>query len=485
MRKLNLICICLDTFRAGLIGSNKKFSFVKTPNLDKFMKECVIFERAFGEAQPTLQMRRTLFTGRRSFPWRYNFDRRGLWHHAAGWHKIPPDQDTLAEILLQYGYYTGLISDTYHLFKPTLNFTRGFVSYEFIRGQESDNWRPGSLSMIKDRLAKYVRDPLNPPPVLVQYLLNTMDRKSEEDYFCAKVFMKASEWLEHSLENQPFFLWVDSFDPHEPWDPPTEYADMYCPDYDGIEYILGRPPKDATPKEIERVKALYFGEVTLVDKWLGFFLEKIGDLGLWDNTIVMIVSDHGTELMDHTRFGKSPRELHPFNTRIIWLIRHPEGPKNKTIRAFVQSHDFFPTVLDLLEIPCPKVDGESVWPLVIGEKEKIRDYVITGWADWRIGPAGGRASVRTDEWNYIVTIDKEDKGELYHLPSDPEEKNNVVDEYPDIAAQLKRKIEALLGQPLPATLPELCDRALSPISIYWNRRHRVPTKKEHSLHDIP
>ena len=58
----------------------------------------MVFERAFGEGQPALRMRRSAFTGRRSYPWRYNFDKRGNWHHAPGWHKIPPDQDTLAPV---------------------------------------------------------------------------------------------------------------------------------------------------------------------------------------------------------------------------------------------------------------------------------------------------------------------------------------------------------------------------------------------------
>ena len=482
MNKFNLIVVCLDTFRADLVGSDEKLGWVKTPNLNKLAKESVVFKQAYGEAQPTLQMRRAFFTGRRSFPWRYNFDRRGVWHHAAGWHKIPPDQPTLAEVLLEYGYYTGLISDVYHMFKPTLNFTRGFVTYEFIRGQESDNWKPGNVKMVKDKLSKYVKDSENAPPVLIQYLLNTLDREKEEDYFAPKVFKTAIEWLEKSVDNQPFFLWVDSFDPHEPWDPPREYADLYYPNYNGIEYILGRPPEDATPEEIERTKALYFGEVTLVDKWFGLFLEKITELGLWDNTILMVVSDHGTELMDHGHFGKSPRELHPFNTRILWIIRHPEGPKGRKIEAFVQSHDLFPTALHLLDIPSPQVDGENIWPLVTGEKEKIRDYIVIGWAGWRIGPAGGRASVRTKEWNYIVTIDKPDEGELYHLPEDPEEKNNVVKEYPEVAKKLREKVEALIGQKLPAVLPELCDRALSPISLYFQNRKKM---REEILHDVP
>lgn len=171
---MNVICICLDTFRADIVGPNQKLSFVETPHLDAFAAEAVVFERAFGECQPTLQTRRGLFTGRRTFPWRYNFDRRGHWHHAPGWHKIPPEQDTLSEILLANGYLTGLVADTYHMFKPTMNYTRGFVTYDFIRGQENDNWRFGTRAAIEHLLRPHVREPINwdRHTGLMQYLFN-------------------------------------------------------------------------------------------------------------------------------------------------------------------------------------------------------------------------------------------------------------------------------------------------------------------------
>lgn len=473
---MNMVCICLDTFRADIIGEGKKLSFVETPNLDRFARESVIFDQAFGECQPTLQMRRAFFTGKRSFPWRYNFDRRGLHHHAAGWHKIPPDQDTLAEILVHHGYLTSLISDTYHMFKATTNYTRGFVTYDFIRGQESDRWRFGDLKKIREKLKHYVDHPdassLNAH--LIQYLFNVQDRAREEDYFCAQVFIKAAEWLEDNVNNQPFFLWIDSFDPHEPWDPPKEYADKYCPNYEGKEYILGRLPPNATEKEVERVKALYYGEVTLVDKWFGYFMHKLEDLGLLDNTIIMLLSDHGTQLMDHGRFGKGPNELHPFNTQILWYIRHPQGPRNKHISAFVQGHDVMPTILSLLNIPYASVDGENVWPLVTGEKEQIRDHVVIAWAGWTSGPAVGRVSVRDEEWNYVCSVGREDPNqELYHLPSDPEEKMNVASEYPEVVSKQRKRIEAVLKQPLPGIMNEICDRPLSTLQLFLLRRRKL------------
>jgi arylsulfatase A-like enzyme len=481
---MNLICICLDTFRYDLI----KTKAVDTPNLDAFAAKGVVFDQAFGEAQPTLQMRRAFFTGKRSFPWRFNFDRRGHWHHAAGWHKIPPEQDTLAEILLRKGYFTGLIADTYHMFKPTMNYTRGFVTYDFVRGQESDNWRGGHPHMVEAQMRRHVRPPIDwiQNSTLMQYLLNVRERRREEDYFCAKVFQSGMQWLEESLRNQPFFLWIDSFDPHEPWDPPREYADRYYPDYEGIDFIMGRPPADATPEEKERVKALYYGEVTLVDKWVGQFFQKIEELGLTDNTLILVTSDHGTQLMDHNRFGKRPDAMHPYNTQILWLMQHPDGPQGKSVQGFVQSHDVMPTMLHLLGIPCGQVDGENVWPLVTGELSQIRDHIVIGWAGWTVGNAVGGASVRDTECNFITTIGMQNPvTELYHLARDPEENHNVISQYPRVEERQRERLEAVLMQPLPGIMPELCDVALSPIRSYNQHRYGIKKEKTVLLHDVP
>ncbi|HUT18945.1 MAG TPA: sulfatase [Anaerolineae bacterium] len=467
---MNLIVICLDTFRADMVGPGGTMSHVQTPHLDALARESVSFTRAFGEGQPTLQMRRAFFTGRRSFPWRYNYDRRGHWHHAPGWHKIPPEQDTLAEVLLQRGYCTGMVADTYHMFKPTMNYTRGFCTYDFIRGQETDNWRGGTIDEIADQLRAHTHEPLDSPRIarLAQYLWNQRDRKQEEDYQCARVFRAAMRWLDDNAASAPFFLWIDSFDPHEPWDPPTPYADAYYP-YEGIDLVF--PSQDATPEEQERIEALYCGEVTFVDKWVGAFLERVDALQLWEDTIVVLTGDHGTQLMDHGRFGKGADEMHPFNTRIPLYIRHPDGPRNRSIDPFVQSHDLMPTLLRLLDVPYANVDGSDAWSLVTGERKQLRDHVVIGWASFVTGSAGGRASVRDDAWNYVATVhEAQPSPELYHLPTDPEERKNVRDQYPEICAMQRRRLEAVVGQPLPAQLNEVCDPAPPPMSIFLRKR---------------
>lgn len=472
---MNVIGIVLDTFRSDIIGPGKKLSFVKTPNLDDFAKDAVSFDNAFGEGQPTLQIRRAFFTGRRSFPWRYNFDRRGHWHHAPGWHKIPPEQDTIAEILASRGYMTGLIADVYHMFKPTMNYWRGFTTYEFIRGQESDNFKNGSVDGILHQIKKHVREPVDigRHATLVQYLFNMKERRREEDYLCAKVMRSACRWLDDNATNAPFMLWVEAFDPHEPWDPPVSYADEYCPGYSGKDFIMpgaGFAGGEMSEEEIDRTKALYYGEVTFVDKWVGALLDKIDALKLSDDTIVLVLSDHGTEVYDKGKFGKGGGRLHPYNTGIVWHMRHPDGPNGVRIPGFVQSHDVMPTILDLLNVPVA-VDGESVWPLVTGEKQSIRDRIVCGWAEFATGNATARVSVRTDGWNFVHAVGrKEDTPELYDTKADPDENVNVIDNHREVADELGREIEAVIGQPLPGVLNEVCDPEQSPMGLFLAKR---------------
>ena len=476
---MNVICICLDTFRADIIGEGKKYSHTKTPNLDAFAEESIRFTQAFGEGQPTLQVRRALFTGMRSFPWRYNFDRRGHWHHAPGWHKIPPEQDTIAEVLLERGYLTALIADTYHMFKPTMNFSRGFAHLDFVRGQESDNWRSGHPRLIEDQLREHVREPINwqRHTGLVNYLLNQRHRRSEVDYSCARVFQSACEWLDDNHTAGPFFLWIDSFDPHEPWDPPKAYADLYFPDYIGKDFItLGAADEGdgATEDELRRVEALYLGEVTFVDKCTGWVLNKLDELNLCSDTLVVVVSDHGTQLRDQGRFGKGAGELHPFNTQLNLFIRHPSGPQNHTVSAFVQNHDLMPTILGQLDISCDWTDGENLWPLVTGEKSAIRERIITGWAEFVTGNARARVSVRDEHWNFCTAVGYTDENgdELFDVVNDPEEIHNVARDHPMVVSECRAEVEGSLGQPLPGRLVEVCDPAPGPMTHWLQKKLR-------------
>ena len=182
------------------------------------------------------------------------------------------DDASWPQILKKAGYHTGLITDIYHYFKPGMNFHRGFDSFEFIRGQEYDRWVSGPFDAVDPsqhypphhNSDRYFRE-------VGQYLLNTQGMEREEDYFAARVFRGASKWLERSARNAPFFLWIDCFAPHEPWDPPFAFARMYRDDWDFDRYLFGYPIEVDRIRESDylSIRALDAGEVTYTDRWVG------------------------------------------------------------------------------------------------------------------------------------------------------------------------------------------------------------------------
>ena len=434
---LNVVVICCDTLRADVVD-HTWIDRVEMPNLDRLRAEGTTFTRAYAEALPTVPMRRGFYTGRRAFPWRHDIDDRGSQPNCMGWHAIPHEYTTLAETLCENGVMTGLVADLYHLFKPTMNFTRGFISHDYIRGQEMDRVRSGPMSKID------LRPHMHPDEKdfkrhsgLTQYLLNMLDRKSEEDYLAPRVFRSAERWVDDNKDQNPFFLWVESFTPHEFWDPPKQFADAYFKkegvvDYTYPQFFQGR--FKFNEDEVRRTKALYYGYCTFVDKWIGRFLEKLDEHKLWDDTVVILTSDHGTELRDKGQFGKSGQRLHPYNTRLNLIVRHPEkSTQGKTCDAFVQNIDVAPTICKLMGVESKEpYDGHDLMPLMEGKAQQVRDHVIGAWQHF--------AYVRSDDYNYCVdTYDPLKKTELYDIKSDPQENENLAASKPRQISELRGK----------------------------------------------
>ncbi len=238
---MNLLVLCTDTFRADYLGCYGN-TWVETPRLDRMAAEGVRFDRFYAEGLPTLPVRRVFYTGRHIFPFAY-FPQKSDPVQLPGWHPMFEEDVTLAEWLGGRGYLTGLISDVYHQFKPGKNFHRGFHSWQWIRGQEADPHVPTREPGMD--LSRYV--PASVPadaPVrrmVAQYLNNRAWWKSEADHYAAQVMRAAGDWLKAYGRKQPWMLWVESFDPHEPWDAPAEFVAKYSRDYDGLEmYIISK-----------------------------------------------------------------------------------------------------------------------------------------------------------------------------------------------------------------------------------------------------
>ena len=439
---MNVLLIMLDSLRKDHVGCYGN-SWIKTPNMDSLAKEGVTFTKAFPEALPTLPVRRAMHTGMRVFPCRRYQRKKGDVVMIPGWEPIPEHQVTMAEIFRHHGYRTAMFTSSYHMFKPSMNYHRGFETWEWIRGQEADPYRiPLKLDIdVEDQ--KYLREYL---PSELAYgcvghslhhcLPNMQDWRTEEDWFPPRTFGKAIEWLEKNRDCEKFLLVVDEFDPHEPWNAPINILNLYfdTANYKGRRIINTRGgPYEFREGELEYTLAQYAGEVTLCDKYLGRLLDKVKELGMWDDTLIIVVSDHGHNIMDHGVMHKVPSHLYPELMDLVFIMRPPEGDYAGTMcDAYVGHHDILPTILNLAGLSAPMaLDGRNIWEWITGEKNDRRIYMTSIFGEW--------VWCRDEEYAFISDLDGK-QVRLFNVQADAKQHNNIADEKPEACEKMYKRI---------------------------------------------
>ena len=444
---MNLVCIVSDTFRWDYLGCYGN-EWIETPNLDALAKQSALFEDAFAEGLPTLPARRVIMTGRRIIPFEHHpqhSDKVGV----PGWHPLFYEDVTMSEALLAQGYATCLVTDVYHMMKPGKNFHRGFEYWYWVRGVEDDrfNWR--DLERVKDvwpRVGYWGHGPQDPRHWLVQHMNGRVQWKSDADSLVGRVMGRASQFVEEYHFDYPFMLYVDCFDPHEPWDPPEEFGEKYCADFD--PYKSAFPPSrcdNMSEADLQLVRAGYAGECTLVDKWIGRLLDTLADRDLMDDTVIVFTSDHGCMMGEQGELHKGGDRLRNQVTQVPLLVRHPAGEgAGERVSGFVQHQDILPTAFDIMGIEPPeRANGESLWPLVTEGRSSAREQIISAF--------GWHASVRNSRWNYIAPYTEPpgnrgaDRVELYDLQNDPQELVNVIEEHRDVADEMQAWMEQYMA----------------------------------------
>ena len=445
---MNVIEIVSDTLRRDYLGCYGN-DWVHTENLDDFATSSLVFDKAYIASFPTIPHRRDLFTGRYSFVY-------SKWLSRGPVPNLPREEIILSELLRQTGYATMLIADTYHMIRDIHGFDRGFDGWWWIRGQEHDRFMTSPSGQPEERRKA----------VGTQYLRNVSLRRFESDYFVAQTMTSASKWLELNYDkHDKFLLHVDTFDPHEPWDPPKWYVDMYDPDWKGSDiiggaYVEGKPDRQLagslSKDELDHLRALYAGEVTLVDRWVGMLLEKIEDLGLFEDTAVIFTTDHGTYHGEHGYIRKCPH-LYEEVAHIPLMIRIPDSADGQRGRcnSLVQPPDLMPTILELAGAPRPPtVQGRSLVPLLKGESLEERDVVVSSASLIEKNVVHSnldalRITATSKDWALIWPRSDappiDDLGvstqpELYYLPADPKQVYNIYKEEEEVARNLHAKM---------------------------------------------
>jgi arylsulfatase A-like enzyme len=285
---VNVIWIISDTLRRDALGvyGNKK---IHTPAIDSLAAKSMRFNRHYAAGFPTMPTRADFFTGR----WTMSFMQ---------WEPLPASQATLAQLLSAKGIQTAAVVDTPFYVGEGMNYERGFKTFFNIPGQISSRG-----------LGIELRSHWH----------------SEIDRFAPRTFLTATQWLErHYKEN--FFLCIDTWDPHEAFEAPNYYTELYWPNYDG-ENIF--PPyahwKDVvgfTEEKVKKALASYWGEVTMVDTWVGYLLRQLENMNLMDKTAIIFTTDHGFYFGEHDGlFGKSVAYLGP-DEKLVPINPQNTGP---------------------------------------------------------------------------------------------------------------------------------------------------------------
>ncbi len=271
---MNIILIMSDTFRRDTLSCYGTTP-AQTPRLDQFARESFVFDNAFCGSFPTIPNRLDIMTGRFTF----------IDHE---WCRLPPDTVTVQQILSASGFTTMLIADNAHLVEDGYNYCRGFNGWEWIRGQESDLWytSPKQVQLPSGGAKKNRGAKIRLPNII----RNSSWWQGEEDRHAPRTIKTACRWLELNQEQDQFFLWIDLFDPHEPWDAPQHYLELYEKEYHGEE--IPYPRYDfwqdfMSEEELNHCRALYLAEVSMVDHWVGVLLDKVSELGMTEDTAII------------------------------------------------------------------------------------------------------------------------------------------------------------------------------------------------------
>ncbi len=354
---MNFVIVIIDTLRYDHVGAHGN-DWIRTPNLDRLAAQSVVFDNAFAASFPTIPHRTDVLTGRYGAP-------------VHRWMPLRHDALTFPRWLNeQADYPTQLIHDSPHLVNGGHNFDWPFNAWTQIRGAEVDrSW----IDDRRDWLPNFAHDPLfdfveSEPQSLnlfPSYVRANRLRERHEDWNCARTFTTAASWVRDNASREKSLLWVDCFDPHEPWDVPPEYATLYAgdPSWDGRidpRAFLVHSTEGVPEEAQRRVAALYSAKVTWVDRWLGELLDALDETGRAERTCVLLTSDHGTNLGEWGRFGKQA-PVREWEAHVPFMLRLPGGAEVGRSEAIVQPQDIFPTVCALAGVPTPpEAEGRDV-----------------------------------------------------------------------------------------------------------------------------
>ncbi len=349
--------------------------WTRTPNFSRLAEKSVTFDTCYAGSLPCMPARRELHTGR------YNFLHRS-------WGPLEPFDDSLPELLRKAGVYTHMISDHQHYWEDGgATYHHRYDTWEIVRGQEGDCWKAS------------VRDPEYGPHYGRMWRQDVVNRayiRGEEDFPQAKVFDLGLEFLEKNGGEDNWFLHLETFDPHEPFAAAQRYRELYPHDYSGPPFDWPEYRRVTEPREaVEHCRYEYAALLSMCDAYLGRILDYMDEHAMWEDTALIVCTDHGFLLGEHDCWAKC---VHPFYNEVahiplfIWDPRLGEAGTRRS--SLVQTIDLPPTVLDLYGLsPTKDMQGRSLRPVMECDAP-VREFAL-------FGLHGGQVNVTDGAYVYM------------------------------------------------------------------------------------
>jgi arylsulfatase A-like enzyme len=381
---MNVLFVSIDSLRRDFLSAYRETPdvvdyAVDTTNLDRFAERATIYDANYAGSLPCMPARREWLAGVQEFLWR-------------SWGPIEPFDETIPQLAREQDVVTQLITDHYHYFQHGAHgYFEDFSGFDFVRGHEYDAWQTSPKEPDEEFLDQInARRPASQQFLnRAAYARNVESFEDPADFFSTRVFSKAADWLTDNASWEQWFTYVDSFDVHEPFHCPEPYASMYT-DEDPTEVDLPVWPyygrvdggqSELTERELDFVRSQFAGKVTMVDEQFGKLLDRLDEEGLWDETMVVVTSDHGYFLGDHGWVGKNDPPVYDVLARTPLMIWHPESSRRgEHVGALTSAVDLYPTILEALGIEAPaNTHGRSHLPVTLGDADHHRDWALYGY----------------------------------------------------------------------------------------------------------
>lgn len=439
VQRPNILLFCTDQQRFDTIGALGN-PHIRTPNIDRLVRSGVAFENAYCQTPICTPSRASFLTG--CYASSLHVNRNGNSHF--------PEMHTpklIGRLLRKEGYDCGLVgkfhmSSAARRVEPRLD--DGYRLFEWSHAPRAD-WpvdQNGYLRWLRDAhgvdfASQYGKRQF---PDRSKEFNAGMPADYHETTWCAET---ASKWIRGSL-NKPWFLTVNTYAPHPPFQPPPEALERMDPK--SIPPPLWGPrdaenqarlakvdfqSKARDPKSYESafMKAAYYAQIEFVDDRLGRVLRALEETGQVDTTLIVFTSDHGETMGDHGLTHKGCRfyeGLAHVPLILSWPGRFPQGARS---RELVELTDLVPTILDTLGLTLPDyLHGRSLLPVLKGGTARHRKFVRSEYHDVLDLPDASHANMLRDERYKLVYYHGHPWGELFDLENDPREFNNLWDD---------------------------------------------------------